>query len=315
MSHISSTSVSQQENAAVVLAIRRIKQLEVDRQAPRGLQTAANEFLRQIGTAAGRRIVEPFLPENLERLKNTMNGQFENENDFNEMLFATLRECLQDYEFKSDNPDFFLIKNANSNKFAIGFAREIRASFDPFPKKHKVATTDSTSSVYGLSSHFRQDHLLFLFEGRNGGPWQPLDCFAAVELKTDDTSCVEFPTNSVTHRIERPQNEEGDIQDTLAEVTLYNLECVLLYHGRRGKLPNELPLAIVACKKLNKKTQEEGDDDEGEQEEVIGKVSGEHDEPVWSDDKDYFWPAAQTESKPNWIPGLTKVMTFRSLKY
>jgi hypothetical protein len=200
-----------------------------------------------------------FLPANLVQLKNVMTATHENENQFNGVLFAILRDCLKEYELESNHSDFFLIKNnqdPNAN-YAVGFAcRETRGSLDLFPphEPNVTATDDSTSSSE-LGSHQpnRQNHLVCLFHRRDaGGAWEPTDCFAIVELKSNNTNCFEFSRNSATHQIIVP-SETASIQHPLAQVILCTLDCVLLYHARRGKLVHELPLAIVACKEQDKK--------------------------------------------------------------
>jgi hypothetical protein len=308
MVDISGTSGSKRETAAALLSGRGLQQQAVDRQPPRDLQTAAQEFFKEIRIAAGRRINddEPsslFLQTNLDKLKSSMAGRYKDEKYFNRRLFATLRQCLKDYELKSDNSDFFLIKNTCSDQdYAVGFARELRPSLDPFPKEQHVTATDGTTSI-GTRSHLRPDHSVCLFGRRKGGPWEAIDCFAKVELRTNKTSCIEFPRESKTLKIEQSETAEEILQDPLAHVILNNIGCILLYHARRGKLVKELPLAIVDCKELDMmktdddtfsktKDQPEGVDDGADGKE--NGCDGEDQKAVIGDDyKDSVFPAVE----------------------
>jgi hypothetical protein len=183
------------------------------------------------------------------QLEEAMTETYEDEDLFNIALFEALRACLSGYEVDQPNTSYVLMKSERSTKYAVGFARQVRASLDLFDKKmggKSVASTESTRS--GMTSVSNHEHAVCLFQrNKSSDEWEPLDCFAVVKLKMSDTSCVEFTRHSKTANIE-PSNRLGSHHAALSQVTLYNIGCVLLYHARRGKLGKKpLPLAIVAA--------------------------------------------------------------------
>ncbi len=246
---------------ADALTYRGLDFIEIDeRKYPRSLEDIRKEFRQVVETdaASSRRSLRTkscrekllFSDESLAELQGVMTRCHADENKFDEALFKAFGKCLHGCNAGGGKNAFVLRSRDgnNTDKYAVGFARQAKPGLELIPMteetEERVDTTSSTSA--GLEANSQADHAVCLFE-RVGRKWKINECFVMIELKTNESNCVEFETDEHTGGVRSVDLRRK--QGALAQELLYTMQSVVLYHARSGIWEKQIPMAIIAGRK------------------------------------------------------------------
>ncbi len=174
----------------------------------------------------------------LRRLTLPMTDAFANVEDFGCALFKALRECLSDFEVEAGmDRNVIILKVDESGKYAVGMSCQnaVPPDFD-----------ENVGFYSSVQKSTTQNHCVCLFEKGDEGNWIVKDCFSTVQLGLSDTGCEDF---SVFEFGEVAATNLADKHHALAEAILHTVQCDLLCHARRGLLPDDIPISIIAGRK------------------------------------------------------------------
>jgi hypothetical protein len=184
----------------------------------------------------------------LKILTDAMIEEYWDETDFDEALFAALRNCLAAFELPQPDDDNILLKVGETQEFAVGIGRQ-KSPFDLYYdalQQNRTARSSYISSEMEIESI--SDHVVCLFH-KSVDQWSVTDCFSVAKLESIESTCETFCFSEYDWMMD-PElwNRHGPI----GQVLLYNMELVLPFSARRGVLDNYIPLAVIAGKKWYK---------------------------------------------------------------
>ncbi len=238
------------------MSLKGLKQKSVKRNPPREFEDVWDELQATISVENDNNLNKILADMALENLESPLTNRYTTEAEFDTALFDALRDSFDEYQLEEQNDEnILLLKIGKGEDYAVGIARQKPVALNLDPSEDESFSSTEGFTSYRMTSQSTPDHVACLFQKLNN-QWDVLDCFSVVELKLSDTTCGNFDvTNDVIGDANLFRNHSA-----LGQTILYNFDCVLLHHARRGVSLGHLPLAILAGKK---KTLSESDRDQG----------------------------------------------------